>query len=279
LAVSVFPDDPLPVGTRLACRVEYNGSRFNGWQSQALEGVVAIQDVLQEGLSAVAATSIRVQCAGRTDTGVHAFSQLIHFDTPVARSCKAWVVGGNASLPHDIRLHWATPVNDEFHARFSALARCYRYIIANTPIRPALMQGQVTWHRRPLDESSMHNAAQVLLGEQDFSAFRAASCQSRTPMRNVHRIDVARRGDLVVIDIKANAFLHHMVRNITGALLAVGDGRRPPTWIAELLSGRDRSVAAETAPADGLYLVEVEYPAQFGLPPTPYGPLLLGPAP
>jgi tRNA pseudouridine38-40 synthase len=269
----------VPAGTRLACRVEYNGSRFNGWQSQALPGVVAVQDVLQNGLAAVADTSIKVQCAGRTDTGVHAFGQVIHFDTPVSRSPKAWVVGGNAGLPHDIRLHWAIPVNGEFHARFSARARCYRYVIANTPIRPALMQGQLTWHRRPLDASSMHSAARVLHGEQDFSAFRAASCQSRTPMRNVQRIDISRRGDLVVIEIKANAFLHHMVRNIAGALLTVGDGRRPPSWIAELLAGRDRSVAAETAPADGLYLVDVEYPEEFCLPPTPYGPLLLGPAP
>jgi tRNA pseudouridine38-40 synthase len=279
LAVSPFPDAPLPVGTRLACRIEYNGSRFNGWQSQALAGVVAIQDVLQNGLSAVADTAIHVHCAGRTDTGVHAFCQLIHFDTPATRSCKAWVIGGNASLPYDIRLHWAIPVEGEFHARFSAQARCYRYIIANTTIRPALMQGQITWHRRPLDAYSMHCAAQVLCGEQDFSAFRAASCQSRTPMRNVKYINVVRRGELVVIEIKANAFLHHMVRNIAGALLAVGDGRRPQAWIADLLAGKDRSVAAQTAPPDGLYLVDVEYPDHFTLPPTPYGPLLLGPEP
>lgn len=256
--------------------MEYNGNRFNGWQSQSLTGVVAIQDVLQDALSAVANTSIHVQCAGRTDAGVHAFNQVIHFDTPVTRSCKAWVIGGNASLPYDIRLHWAIPVDSEFHARFSARARCYRYIIANTTIRPALIQGQITWHRQPLDVISMHRAAQALCGEQDFSAFRAASCQSRTPMRNVKHINVIRRGELVVIEVKANAFLHHMVRNIAGALLAVGDGRRPPEWIAELLAGRDRSVAAQTAPPDGLYLVDVQYPEQFGLPATPYGPLLLG---
>jgi tRNA pseudouridine38-40 synthase len=276
LAVNVFSDESLPAGTRLACRIEYDGSRFNGWQSQALPGVLAVQDVLESGLSAVANEAIRVQCAGRTDAGVHAFFQVIHFDAPVARSRKAWVIGGNASLPYDIRLHWAIPVPIEFHARFSALARCYRYVIANTRIRPALLQGQLTWHRKPLDTHDMHKAAQSLLGEQDFSAFRAASCQSRTPMREVRSIDVRRRGDLVVIQIRANAFLHHMVRNIAGALLAVGDGRRTPEWIAELLAGRDRSAAAETAPADGLYLVDVEYPSHFGLPPTPYGPLLLG---
>lgn len=238
--------------------------------------MLAVQDVLHRGLSAVANCAIQVQCAGRTDTGVHAFSQIIHFDVPVLRSPKAWVVGSNANLPRDIRLHWAIPVAGEFHARFSALARCYRYVIANTPIRPAMLLGQVTWHRSPLAAPAMHEAAQSLLGEQDFSAFRAASCQSRTPMRQVHHVEVKRRGDLVVIEITANAFLHHMVRNIAGALLAVGDGRKPPEWIAELLSWRDRRLAAETAPADGLYLVNVVYPVHFGLPPTPYGPLLLG---
>lgn len=276
MAVNPFSTEPLPAGTRIACRIEYDGNRFNGWQSQAHAGAITVQDVLETGLASIANSSIRVQCAGRTDAGVHAYAQIIHFDAPVARSCKAWVIGSNAILPRDIRVHWAVAVPDEFHARFSARARCYRYVIANTPIRPALLQGQLTWHRRPLNERIMHRAAQALLGEQDFSAFRAAACQSSTPMREVQGISVTRRGELVVIEIKANAFLHHMVRNIAGALLAVGDKREPSAWIAELLAGRDRSAAADTAPADGLYLVDVEYPAHFGLPPTPYGPMLLG---
>lgn len=279
MAVNLFSTEPLPAGTRIACRIEYDGSRYRGWQSQPHKGVVTVQDVLEHALGEIANTSLRVHCAGRTDTGVHAYAQVIHFDAPVARSTKAWVIGSNACLPRDIRVHWAIPVSSEFHARFGARARCYRYVIANTPIRPALMQGQFTWHRRPLNECAMHRAAQALLGEQDFSAFRAASCQSRTPMRDVQSVAVTRRGDLVAIEIKANAFLHHMVRNIAGALLAVGDKRKPAAWIAELMAGRDRSVAAETAPAEGLYLVDVEYPVHFGLPPTPYGPILLGAGP
>ena len=231
---------------------------------------------MEYALTEVASAAVRVHCAGRTDTGVHAFAQVVHFDAPATRSSKAWVIGGNTNLPQDIRIHWAVPLSSEFHARFSARARRYRYVIANTPIRPALLHAQVTWHRRELDALAMHTAAQALLGEQDFSAFRAATCQSRTPMRNAQFINVKRRGDLVILEILANAFLHHMVRNIAGSLLAVGDGRKPPHWIAELLTGRDRRAAAETAPANGLYLVDVEYPAHFGLPQTPFGPMLLG---
>jgi tRNA pseudouridine38-40 synthase len=233
LAESPFSAEPVPAGTRVACRIEYDGSHYNGWQSQPHVGVVTVQDQLEHALAEIANTPFRVQCAGRTDTGVHAYSQIIHFDNPVARSCKAWVLGGNGRLPNAIRIHWALPVADEFHARFSALSRRYRYVIANTVICPALMQGQLTWHRRNLDATAMHSAAQSLLGEQDFSAFRAASCQSRTPMRNVQFVDVRRRGDLVILEIKANAFLHHMVRNIAGALLAVGDGRKPAGWIPQ----------------------------------------------
>jgi len=277
LAVNRFPTEVLPAGTRIACRIEYDGRRFNGWQLQTHPGVLSVQEALERGLTSIAATPVRVQCAGRTDTGVHAHAQIVHFDAPVARSCKAWVLGTNASLPHDVCVHWAIPVSREFHARFSAQSRCYRYIIANTPVRPALLHGQVTWHRRRLDTSAMHCAAQALLGERDFSAFRASSCQSSTPMREVLGISVSRRSDMVVIEVRANAFLHHMVRNIAGALLAVGDGRESKAWIAALLAGRDRRAAAETAPADGLYLVDVAYAADFGLPPTPFGPLWLAP--
>lgn len=276
MADSFFSPDPVPAGTRIACRIEYDGCCYNGWQSQLRAGAVTVQDKLQQSLGEVASAPIRLHCAGRTDAGVHAFAQIVHFDTPVIRSCKAWVIGGNTNLPRDIRIHWAAPVASEFHARFSARARRYRYLIANTPIRPALFHAQLTWHRRRLDATAMHTAAQALLGERDFSSFRAASCQSSTPMRNVQFIEVTRQGDLVILEILANAFLHHMVRNIAGALLAVGDGRKPIGWVAELLAGRNRSVGAETAPAGGLYLVDVEYPAHFVLPETPYGPMLLG---
>jgi len=260
----------------MACRIEYDGSGYNGWQLQPHEGVVTVQEKLEFALSKIAAEPVRVHCAGRTDTGVHAFSQVIHFDAPVPRSCKAWVVGGNANLPHDIRIHWAVPVTEDFHARFSAESRCYRYVIANTAIRSALSLKQVTWHRRELDQLAMHTAAQTLLGERDFSAFRAASCQSTSPMRNVQFIEVQRRGDLLIIEIVANAFLHHMVRNIAGALLAVGDGRKSLEWIVQLMAGRDRSLGVETASASGLYLADVQYPCHYALPQTPYGPLLIG---
>lgn len=261
--------ESLPIGTRIACRIEYDGSAFNGWQSQPHPGVRTVQDELQVALSQVAAAPITVHCAGRTDTGVHGFCQIIHFDAPVSRPCEAWVRGGNANLPADIRVHWAVPVSDAFHARFTATARRYRYFIANTAVRSPLVRYCATWHRRPLDADAMHRAAQALLGERDFSAFRAASCQSSTPMRRVDAVSVKRRSDTVTIDIQANAFLHHMVRNIAGSLIAVGDGRFEESDIARLLAGRDRTQAADTAPAAGLHLVDVLYPATYGLPVTP----------
>lgn len=269
-----FSADPLPAGSRIACRIEYNGSHYNGWQAQPHLDVHTVQQELERALSEVAAEPVRVHCAGRTDTGVHGHAQIIHFDTPAERAPKAWVLGANATLARDVRVHWAVPVVEDFHARFSALSRSYRYVIANALVRPAMLGGQVTWHRFPLDEQLMHREAQVLLGEQDFSAFRAAACQSKTPMRNVRHIEVIRRGSQVVVDIKANAFLHHMVRNIVGSLLAVGTGRQAEGWIRELLLAGDRTLAADTAPPDGLYLVDVEYPAHFGLPPTPPGPVI-----
>jgi tRNA pseudouridine38-40 synthase len=238
--------------------------------------VQTVQETLEQGFSVVADGPVRVSCAGRTDTGVHGFAQIIHFDAPLVRSSKSWVLGANANLPFDIRVQWAVVVAPEFHARFSARSRRYRYVIANTPVRPAHLGGQVTWQKLPLDAGLMHEQAQCLLGEQDFSAFRAAACQSNTAMRNVEEITVRRSGDLLVIDIKANAFLHHMVRNIAGSLMAVGAGRKPPGWLAGVMAGRDRSLAADTAAPGGLYLVEIEYPPEYGLPATPYGPLLLG---
>ena len=270
-----FSTTPIPVGSRIACRVEYDGSAYNGWQVQPHEGVATVQGTLEKALAVVAGRPVRVHCAGRTDTGVHGFSQVVHFDAPASRGSKAWVLGSNANLPLDVRVHWAHQVAPEFHARFSARSRRYRYLIANTTVRPALMVGRVAWHRRPLDAAAMHEAARCLLGEQDFSAFRAASCQSTTPMREVRDVSVVRQGDLVLVDICANAFLHHMVRNIVGSLLAVGDGRRRDDWLLQVLEGGDRTVAADTAPACGLYLVAVEYPASFGLPETPHGPPLV----
>ncbi|GHD11385.1 tRNA pseudouridine synthase A [Halioglobus japonicus] len=268
--------ETLPAGTRIACRVEYNGANYNGWQTQPHLDVTTVQQELERGLTSVAGEPVRVHCAGRTDTGVHGHCQIVHFDAPVPRPPKSWVLGANASMARDVRVHWALPVEKEFHARFSATARRYRYVIANALVRPAMLGGQVTWQRRPLDEAIMHSEAQALLGERDFSTFRAAACQSTTPMRNMMDISVSRRGQLVVIDLQANAFLHHMVRNIAGSLMAVGSGRQSAGWIAELMEGRDRTVAADTAPPDGLYLVDVTYPGHFGLPQTPYGPLILG---
>lgn len=274
-----FSTEPVTAGTRFACRVEYDGGAFSGWQSQPGEEVTTVQDELESALCEVAAAAVRVHCAGRTDAGVHAWGQIIHFNAPSERSRKGWVVGANANLPQTIRLHWAEPVAGDFHARFSATARRYRYVILNAPVNSALLCTRATWHRRPLDAGAMLSASQSLLGEQDFSAFRAASCQSESPMRCVHRVSVQRVGDFVVIDIEANAFLHHMVRNIAGSLLAVGDGRRDPAWIGQLLAGRDRTLSADTAPPQGLYLSGVDYPSRFALPATPPGPPLVGVGP
>jgi tRNA pseudouridine38-40 synthase len=216
-----------------------------------------------------------VQCAGRTDAGVHASHQIVHFDTPTPRDEKAWVSGGNTNLPRNIAIHWAKPVPQQFNARFSATARRYRYVILNTPSRPALLANGVTWQSRPLDETAMHVAAQALIGELDFTSYRAVACQSRTPMRNVHFIDVSRRGDMVVIDIQANAFLHHMVRNVAGVLMAIGTGAQPINWAGEVLLAKDRAAAAATAPPFGLYLVGVTYTAHFDLPQSEPGPYFL----
>jgi tRNA pseudouridine38-40 synthase len=261
---------------RIACGIEYDGSGYHGWQLQANQRGSTVQAEVEQALAEIAISPVRVQCAGRTDTGVHASEQIIHFDPPVTRELKAWVQGANRHVPGDVRILWASAVADDFHARFSAQARRYRYIIANTDVCPAVLRGQVTWYRRPLDEQRMHEEAQVLLGEHDFSSFRAARCQSSTAMRNIHFINVSRRGKLVMIDIKANAFLHHMVRNIAGCLLLVGSGRAEAGWVEHVLSLRDRRQAADTGAPHGLYLVSVDYPTQYNLPQMPVGPLLLG---
>ncbi len=270
-----FSDKALSSGQRFAARVEYHGGHYHGWQAQPHLAVATVQEEVEAALGKVAEAPVSTICAGRTDTGVHGYGQIIHFDAPAARSVKAWTLGVNRHLPDDIRLHWVAPVSSKFHARFSALSRRYRYVVLTTPIRSALLEGLVCWYRQPLDLDHMNIAASMLVGEQDFSAFRAAGCQATTPMREVFNCVVEQTGDLVIIDITANAFLHHMVRNIAGSLLAVGSGKQTTEWFSRILRGRDRTVAAETAPASGLYLVEVVDPELSNLPATPAGPTLL----
>lgn len=262
---------------RFAACVEYRGTAYAGWQIQP--HAPSVQACVQQALSRVADHPVAVVCSGRTDAGVHSLGQVIHFDAAVRRPDHAWVFGANTHLPADISLRWARPVPADFHARYSALAREYRYLILDHPARSALFADRAAHSRHRLDAAPMHTAAQALVGERDFSAFRAAGCQSSTPMRRVERIEVRRHGDLVVMDIRANAFLHHMVRNIAGSLLVVGRGLRPPDWIGELLASRDRRRGGATAPARGLYFLRVMYPEEYGLaspePPPPGAPAVV----
>lgn len=259
----------------IAVAIAYNGQAFHGWQRQGDPEVATVQAAAEKALAYVADEPISLFCAGRTDAGVHSTAQIANFHCHVERPEKAWVMGANSRLPESVRILQAWNMPADFHARFSATARRYRYVIHNSLVAPAILAGGLTHHRRPLDADLMHAEAQSLLGEQDFSAFRGAACQSRTPMRNVHFVRVERRGDLVVIDIEANAFLLHMVRNIAGSLMCVGDGRKAAGWIAGLLAGRDRTKAAATAKPNGLYLVSVTYPEHFGLQGLPLGPFFL----
>ncbi|MCX7147688.1 MAG: tRNA pseudouridine(38-40) synthase TruA [Rhodocyclales bacterium] len=242
---------------RIALGVEYEGSDFCGWQSQAGGG--AVQDALESALSRVADAPTRAVCAGRTDAGVHAIGQVVHFDTDAVRPDTAWVRGVNTHLPPSVAVRWAKPVSDDFHARFSARGRRYRYLLLNRAERPGLMARRVGWFHRPLDAEAMLAAASLLLGEHDFSAFRAVECQAKSPVKTLRRAAVARHGDLLVFDFEASAFLHHMVRNIVGALVYVGKGAHPPDWLGELLAGRDRARAAPTFEACGLYFAGVDY--------------------
>ncbi len=242
---------------RIALGVEYEGSDFCGWQSQAGGG--AVQDALESALSRVADAPTRAVCAGRTDAGVHAIGQVVHFDTDAVRPDTAWVRGVNTHLPPSVAVRWAKPVSDDFHARFSARGRRYRYLLLNRAERPGLMARRVGWFHRPLDAEAMLAAASLLLGEHDFSAFRAVECQAKSPVKTLRRAAVARQGDLLVFDFEASAFLHHMVRNIVGALVYVGKGAHPPAWLGELLAGRDRARAAPTFEACGLYFAGVDY--------------------
>lgn len=261
---------------RVALAFEYDGRNFHGWQLQK-SGVRSVEAELTRAVARVANHPVDLVCAGRTDAGVHASYQIAHFDTPSIRNLRSWVMGINTALPDDISVHWAGNGVGDFHARFSATYRRYRYVIYNHPVRPGIQRGQVSWTFRPLDAERMHAAAQALAGEHDFSSFRAAGCQSRTPVRFLERIAVTRKRDFVVIDVQANAFLHHMVRNIAGALMAVGSGKQRPEWIHEILVARDRTAAGVTAPPHGLYLVDVGYPDEFRVPLAECGPGFLRP--
>ncbi len=257
---------------RIALGVEYDGSRFCGWQTQP-QGC-AVQDALERALAEVASGPVATICAGRTDAGVHALAQVVHFDTGAERPEAAWVRGVNALLPSACAVNWSRPVTQDFHARYSALARHYRYLLLNHPVRPAADQERVGWFHLPLDLEKMQLAARLLIGEHDFSAFRSSECQARTPVRTLTRLDVARRGDYIVFELCANAFLHHMVRNIVGCLVYVGKGKFPPEWLGEVLAGRDRKRAAPTFGAAGLYLSRVTYDTRWGLPETPRATLM-----
>ncbi|QEP43721.1 tRNA pseudouridine(38-40) synthase TruA [Ectothiorhodospiraceae bacterium BW-2] len=260
---------------RIAVGIEYDGSGFCGWQRQR-HTAATIQQVCEEALSQVANQPLALQCAGRTDTGVHAAMQVAHFDTTASRSERSWVLGGNANLPTGVVVHWAKAVESRFHARFSATRRCYRYLIQQRSVRPVLSAHRVCWSRQALDMESMQQAALLLVGRHDFSALRAAGCQARSPYRLVSKFNLEGRGDFIWFDICANAFLHHMVRNIAGLLLAVGRREQPPQWVAEVLQSRDRRLAGVTAPAAGLYLTDISYPAHFGVPTAIMRPDLIG---
>jgi len=255
---------------RVAAGVEYCGTAFDGWQKQP--GRRTVQGCVEAAVASVADHPVEVHCAGRTDAGVHAVRQVIHFDTSSERQPHSWVLGINSCLPRDINVLWAVPVQDDFHSRFSAISRSYNYLILNRPMRTGLYDRMLTWERRRLDVVKMSEAAADLVGEHDFTSYRAISCQSKTPVRDVRKLIVIREGDLVVIDIEANAFLHHMVRNIAGVLIMIGMGKQQPGWAKQVLDAKDRTLGGITAPPDGLYLVSVRYDGKFGIPGDDVGP-------
>lgn len=254
--------------------VEYDGRGFCGFQSQPHR--CAVQDALERAIGAVAGADVTVIAAGRTDAGVHATAQIVHFDTQASRPDSAWVRGVNAHLPETIAVLWAQPVTEAFHARFAARARYYTYLVLDRAQRPGLSAGRVGWYHRPLDVGAIAQGAASLVGTHDFSAFRAAECQAKTPVKTLLALDVARDGELIRLDFASHAFLHHMVRNIVGALVYVGCGRQPPRWIDDLLAGRERARAAPTFAPDGLYFTGADYDATHGLPGTRRGVTLSG---
>ena len=249
---------------RLALGISYNGQAYSGWQSQSTGQTV--QDTLEAALGRFTGERIRTLCAGRTDAGVHALMQVVHFDTDTARSTQAWTRGTNAYLPRDVTVQWAAPVPNSFHCRASATSRRYAYVLLASPIRPSVEAGRVGWAFRALDALAMQKAAQLLLGEHDFSSFRAAQCQALSPTKNLLSIQIHQRGAYWRVEFEANAFLHHMIRNIMGCLVYVGQGKKPPEWMAEVLAARDRRAAAPTFSPDGLYFLGPRYPAHWGLP-------------
>ena len=257
---------------KFAIGIEYAGTAYSGWQRQ--KHASSIQQHVEEAISYVADHKVQLVCAGRTDAGVHAIEQVAHFESTAKRDNRSWLLGSNCQLPHDVRVKWIMPVASDFHARFSAIARSYRYIIMNTGIPSALFHNRAGWEFRPLDQVQMREAAQALVGEHDFSAFRAVGCQSKSAVRCIHEISVERQGDLLYIDVKANAFLYHMVRNIVGSLISVGEGAGSTDWFARVFSSRDRNLAAPTAPAAGLYFLRAHYPDKIKLPVKGKKPLL-----
>ncbi|OFZ88605.1 MAG: tRNA pseudouridine(38-40) synthase TruA [Betaproteobacteria bacterium RBG_16_66_20] len=254
------------MATRIALGIEYDGSRFLGWQTQSGGGTV--QDALEAALSGIANEAVAVTCAGRTDRGVHARAQVVHFDTSAQRPDSAWLRGVNALLPEAVAVLWSRRVAPDFHARYSAVSRSYRYVLLNRPVRPALAARYAGWHHAPLEVAAMREAAAQLLGEHDFSAFRSAECQAKNPVRTLHAIDIERAGERIDFTLRANAWLQHMVRNIVGTLAYVGIGKHPPRWAKTVLESRDRSLAAPTFGPEGLYLEAVEYDLRWNIPTT-----------
>lgn len=257
---------------KMALTLEYDGSAYSGWQRQSHSP--SVQQELEQALSFVANKPISLVCAGRTDAGVHACEQVVHFETDVTRSNRSWLLGANCRLPRDIRILWVEQMPQSFHARFSATGRSYRYIILNAKVPSALFHNRICWEHRELDDVIMHKAAQYLLGEHDFSAFRASGCQAKSPVRKIEYLNVSRQSSLVYVDIKANAFLHHMVRNIVGSLIKIGTREQPVDWLESVLRGKDRRMAAMTAPAAGLYFIQAFYPEEYRLNQLQRKPLL-----
>ncbi|SFG81724.1 tRNA pseudouridine(38-40) synthase TruA [Neptunomonas qingdaonensis] len=257
---------------RYALCVEYAGARYNGWQIQKNDEVPTVQGHVQKALSVVANEPVAVVCAGRTDAGVNGTYQIIHFDSHAKRENRAWVLGGNTNLPDDIAIRWAVPVDDTFHARFSALERRYRYLIYSHKVKPALLTKGITWTYKPLNIEKMKLAATYLVGKHDFSSYRAVACQASSPVRDVKELNVYQSGDLIVIDVRANAFLHHMIRNIAGVLMTIGAGEALPVWAKEVLEAKNRCAGGITAPSAGLYFVDVKYPDTYSLPKSELGP-------
>jgi tRNA pseudouridine38-40 synthase len=260
---------------RYAACVEYAGAAYKGWQTQKEGNVPTVQQNVERALSKIANHPVQVICAGRTDAGVNGTYQIIHFDTFAKREERSWVLGCNTHLPDDIAIHWVQPVSMDFHARFSALERRYRYLILSQRVKPAVLSKGVTWTYKELDVEKMHRAGQYLIGEHDFTSYRAVQCQAKSPVRTIKELSVYQKGSVIVLDVRANAFLHHMIRNIAGVLMTIGAGEASVDWSKEVLEAKDRREGGITAPPYGLYFVDVKYPEACNLPPSDLGPYFL----